>query len=171
MRTDPCQSDRGRPSASPTSWPSWPRLRKSLPSDKVLEVGTGSGYGAAVLAELASEVWTIERHAKLAEYASRRLQAEGIDNVHVVIGDGTLGWPRQAPFDAIVVTASGPGIPAALQDQLAEGGRLILPTGDESQGQSLLRVRRAANEYLSEVLGSVRFVPLIGAQGWNRDRP
>ena len=88
------------------------------PSDKVLEVGTGSGYGAAVLAELAAEVWTIERHTNLAESARRQLRAEGIDNVHVLVGDGTLGWPEESPYDAIVVTASGPGIPAALREQL-----------------------------------------------------
>ncbi len=141
------------------------------PSDKVLEVGTGSGYGAAVLAELAAEVWTIERHANLAESARRQLRAEGIDNVHVLVGDGTLGWPEKAPYDAIVVTASGPGIPDALREQLAEGGRLILPTGTKRRGQTLLRVRRANGDYRRERLASVRFVQLIGAQGWKRGKP
>jgi protein-L-isoaspartate(D-aspartate) O-methyltransferase len=139
------------------------------PSDKVLEVGTGSGYGAAVLGQLALEVWTIERHARLAKAANLLLNAEGVDNVHVTFGDGTLGLPKEAPFDAIVVTASGPGVPAALRDQLAEGGRLILPTGARKRGQSLLRVRRTDGEYQSDDLGPVRFVPLIGRQGWNPD--
>lgn len=139
-----------------------------MPSDKVLEVGTGSGYGAAVLAHLASEVWTIERHTELAENASRQLESEGIDNVHVVVGDGTMGWPEEAPFDAIVVTAASPGIPAALRHQMADGGRLILPTGAKKRTQTLLRVRREGEDYRSEDLGRVRFVPLIGKQGWRR---
>ncbi len=136
------------------------------PSDRVFEVGTGSGYGAAVLALLGAEVWTIERHESLAATARQVLRSEGFDNVHVVVGDGTLGWPDQAPFDAIVVTASGPSIPEALSEQLAEGGRLILPTGADDHGQSLLRVRRLEGDFRSEDLGLVRFVRLIGAQGW-----
>ncbi len=136
------------------------------PTDTVLEVGTGSGYGAAVLAHLAGEVWTIELHESLAETAREQLRAEGVDNVHVLIGDGSLGWPEAAPYDAIVVTASGPGVPAALRDQLSEGGRLILPAGPEHGAQSLLRIRRTDDEFEVEDLGPVRFVPLIGAQGW-----
>lgn len=137
------------------------------PSDRVLEVGTGSGYGAAVLAQLAAEVWTIERLADLAADARRRLQAERVENVHVVEGDGTLGWPEQAPYDAIVVTAGSPGVPRALEEQLAPGGRLILPVGAESRAQSLVRVRRSNGDFHTEDLGAVRFVPLIGEQGWH----
>ena len=129
------------------------------------------GYGAAVLAALAAEVWTIERHTNLAENARRQLRAEGIDNVHVLVGDGTLGWPEESPYDAIVVTASGPGIPGALREQLAVGGRLILPTGTKRRGQKLVRVRRTNGDYSREDLGSVRFVPLIGSQGWKPDTP
>lgn len=136
------------------------------PSDRVLEVGTGSGYGAAVLAHLAAEVWTIERHDDLAETARRRLEGEGIDNVKVLVGDGTLGWPEEAPFDAIVVTASGPVVPQALREQLTDGGRLVLPSGPDGRGQALLRVRRVDGDYQTDDLGPVRFVPLIGAQGW-----
>lgn len=136
------------------------------PDDRVLEVGTGSGYGAAVLAHLAAEVWTIERYEGLAKTAHRRLRAEGLDNVHVAVGDGTLGWPEEAPFDAIVVTASAPDVPPALRQQLADGGRLVLPTGPERRAQALLRIRRIADDYTTEDLGPVRFVPLIGDQGW-----
>lgn len=136
------------------------------PLDRVLEVGTGSGYGAAVLGRLAAEVWTIERHHALADQARRRLDQLGFENVHVVCGDGTLGWPEQAPFDAIVVTAGGPSVPRTLWEQLAEGGSLIMPVGPESRGQELLRVRRIDDQPIEEDLGPVRFVPLIGAQGW-----
>lgn len=140
--------------------------------DRVLEVGAGSGYGAAVLSLIAGEVWTIERHAALADTAADRLRTEGFDNVHVVVGDGTLGAPEHAPFDAIVVTASGPEVPAALREQLVDGGRLVLPVGPPGGAQSLLRIRRHGHDWETEDLGAVRFVPLIGAQGWpQRDRP
>lgn len=136
------------------------------PADRVLEIGTGSGYGAAVLAELAGEVWTIERYQRLADEAKARLRAEGFDDVHVLVGDGTQGWPAAAPFDAIVVTASGPEVPTALRDQLADGGRLVLPIGRRQDVQSLVRLRRHGDNWESEDLGPVRFVPLIGVQGW-----
>lgn len=137
------------------------------PDDRVLEIGAGSGYGAAVLSRIAAEVWTIERHVVLADEARRRLRSLGYDNVHVVGGDGTLGWPEEAPFDAIVVTAGGPAVPAALWEQLTEGGRLIIPVGPETRGQELLRVRRLDGEPIEEDLGAVRFVPLIGEWGWD----
>ena len=136
------------------------------PGDRVLEIGTGSGYGAAVLSRIAGEVWTIERHCPLADEARRRLERVGYDNVHVICGDGTLGWPEAAPYDAIVVTAGGPQVPAALLEQLAEGGRLVIPVGPETRGQSLLRVTRHGEEFREVNLGPVRFVPLIGEQGW-----
>jgi protein-L-isoaspartate(D-aspartate) O-methyltransferase len=136
------------------------------PDSRVLEIGAGSGYGAAVLSRAAAEVWTIERHELLAEQAARRLEELGYDNATVVIGDGTLGLPEQAPFDAVVVTAGGPSIPEALIEQLVDGGRLIIPVGPESRGQRLLRVRRRGDEFDEEDLGPVRFVPLIGQQGW-----
>jgi len=134
--------------------------------DIVLEIGTGSGYAAAVLAHVAKFVYTIERHAVLADLSRARLARLGYANILVRCADGTLGWPEHAPFDAIVVTASGPDIPRALLAQLAIGGRLVMPVGD-SGTQELVRVTRTSDtEYQSEDLGGVRFVPLIGAQGW-----
>lgn len=139
------------------------------PGDRVLEVGTGSGYGAAVLSRTAGEVWTIERHEVLAAGARTVVADLGYDNVHVVVGDGTLGYPEAAPFDAIVVTAGGPDVPTALIEQLAEGGRLVIPVGAEGRGQELVRVRRHGDRFDEEDLGAVRFVPLIGAQGFASD--
>lgn len=142
------------------------------PHERVLEIGTGSGYAAAVLGRIAAQVYTIERHAELAEAATRRLARLGYDNVHVMHGDGTLGWPTEAPFDAIVVAAAGPQIPPALLQQLAVGGRLVIPVGDTPRTQELLRVRRRADgSYAEDHLGGVRFVPLIGAQGWGQEPP
>ncbi len=136
------------------------------PHDRVLEIGTGSGYAAAVLGRVAEAVWTVERHRVLADQAAERLAALGCDNVSVLVGDGTLGWPEAAPYDGIVVTAGGPTVPRALLEQLADGGRLVIPVGDESRNQELLRVRRAGPEFREEDLGPVRFVPLVGRQGW-----
>jgi protein-L-isoaspartate(D-aspartate) O-methyltransferase len=137
------------------------------PNDRVLEVGAGSGYAAAVLAEIATEVYTIERHKILADTARSRLEQLGYRNIQVLFGDGTLGWPEHAPFDAIVVAAGGPDVPEGLKKQLAIGGRLVIPVGYSLHTQKLLRVRRISeNEYQEEDLGGVRFVPLIGAAGW-----
>ena len=137
------------------------------PGQRVLEVGTGSGYAAAILSRIAAEVYTIERHAELAESASRRLRELGYANVHVLHGDGTLGWPEHGPYDAIVVAAGGPQVPEALLAQLVVGGRLVIPIGDTPRDQRLLRVRRVGGDtYDREDLGGVRFVPLIGAGGW-----
>ncbi len=136
--------------------------------ERVLEVGTGSGYAAAVLAHVAGDVFTIERHAPLAATARQRLQRDGLTNVHVHHGDGSLGWPEHAPFDAIVVTAGGPSVPRALQQQLAIGGRLVIPIGPDADSQQLVRVTRiAADRYREERLANVRFVPLVGAQAWD----
>jgi protein-L-isoaspartate(D-aspartate) O-methyltransferase len=138
------------------------------PGDRVLEIGTGSGYAAAVIARIAREVYTIERHEELAETARGRLAALGFDNVFVRHGDGTLGWPERAPFDAIVVAASGPKIPEPLLAQLAPGGRLVIPVGEDKALQRLVRVvRRADGRLEHEDLGDVRFVPLIGVEGWD----
>ena len=142
------------------------------PDDRVLEVGTGSGYAAAVFSRAAAEVFTVERHARLAEEAEQRFRALGYDNIEVAVRDGTLGWPEHAPYDAIIVAAGGPGrIPPPLLEQLAPGGRLVMPRGDTLEGQELVRVRRSEDgESLSEEsLGAVRFVPLVGAAGWTPD--
>ena len=136
--------------------------------DRVLEVGTGSAYGAAVLSRIARAVYTIERHKELAEAAEKRLGHLGYTNVYVRVGDGTLGWPEEAPFDGIVVTASGPHIPGPLRDQLAIGGRLVIPVGMTADSQELVRLHRIGEtEMQRENLGSVRFVPLVGKAGWN----
>lgn len=139
-------------------------------TDRVLEVGTGSGYAAAVLAELAAEVVTIERHLPLAEKAQQRLGAAGYANVDVKVGDGSKGWPEKAPFDAILVAAGGPSAPRVLQEQLEIGGRLVMPVGRELGSQRLIRITRtAANKFEEEDFGGVMFVPLIGEHGWHDD--
>lgn len=136
------------------------------PQDRVLEVGAGSGYAAAVIGEIASEVFAIERHESLARAARERIERLGIDNVHVLVGDGTEGLPRHAPFDAIVAAAAGPRIPQTLLEQLAEGGRLVMPVGPTPHDQTLVRVTRTSSGYERERLEAVRFVPLIGKEGW-----
>lgn len=136
-------------------------------TDRVLEIGTGSGYAAAVLAEIVTEVYTVERLPGLAERARQRLAELAYLNIHVLTGDGTLGWPEHAPYDAIIATAGGPRAPQALLDQLALGGRLVIPLGPDPYEQRLVRIVRATAEaYEREDLELVAFVPLIGAQGW-----
>ena len=133
--------------------------------EHVLEVGTGSGYHTAVLAELASQVVSVERHPALHEGARSVLTALGYGNVELHVGDGTLGWPAPAPYDRILVAAAGPDVPAALLDQLAVGGRLVIPVGSEG-GQRLLLLARTERGVERHDLGPVRFVPLVGADGW-----
>lgn len=133
--------------------------------EKVLEVGTGSGYQAAVLSYLAREVHTIERYANLARYAAVILKELGLDNVHVHTGDGSKGLPEHAPFDAIIVTAAAPNIPRPLLDQLKDGGRLVIPVGGRG-GQVLERWVRQGERYDYESIIPVAFVPLVGEQGW-----
>jgi protein-L-isoaspartate(D-aspartate) O-methyltransferase len=142
--------------------------------EKVLEIGTGSGYAAAVLAEIAGQVYTVERYANLAASAAERLERLGYSNVHVVHGDGTLGWPGHAPYDAIVVAAGGPEVPVSLREQLATGGRLVIPVGPSVRSQKLVRItRRAVHDYDEEELIAVAFVPLVGEEGWEEgaERP
>jgi protein-L-isoaspartate(D-aspartate) O-methyltransferase len=138
------------------------------PGDVVLEIGTGSGYAAAVLSMIAGRVYTIERVPELAETARERLQALGYRQIEVKCGDGTLGWPEHAPFQAIVCAASGPSVPQSLLDQLDVYGRLVMPI-DTPHGQTLVRVTRHSHEgFVTTDLGAVRFVPLIGEQGWSQ---
>ena len=140
------------------------------PGDRVLEVGAGSGYAAAVMAQIAERVYTIERYPSLGEQARARFSGLGYDNIELAVGDGTRGWPEEAPFDAILVAAGGPAVPQALREQLAIGGRLVIPVGEMGTYQTLIRVRRrSAADYEEEGLASVRFVPLVGEQGWTED--
>jgi protein-L-isoaspartate(D-aspartate) O-methyltransferase len=140
--------------------------------EKVLEIGAGSGYAAAVLSEIAADVYTVERHGPLAEKAAATLADLGYHNVHVLHGDGTKGWPEHAPYDAIIVAAGGPSIPESLKEQLKIGGRLVIPVGADLHIQELVRVTRIAkDEYRREDLADVRFVPLLGEEGWTEPQP
>ena len=135
--------------------------------ERVLEIGTGSGYAAAILSRVAKNVLTVERRESLATEARGRLARLGFQNVEVLHGDGTLGWAEHAPYDAIAVAAGGPEVPRALLAQLAPGGRIVIPVGPDEASQTLVRVtKEGAEEYRQEPIASVRFVPLIGAQGW-----
>jgi protein-L-isoaspartate(D-aspartate) O-methyltransferase len=137
------------------------------PGDRVLEIGAGSGYAAAIMGRLAGEVFAIERHHALAAQAGVRLAKLGYTNVDVLEGDGTGGLPAEAPFDAIIASASGSHVPDALLFQLKQGGRLVMPVGEPQQVQALVKVTRVSeDEFEREDLGPVRFVPLIGKHGW-----
>ena len=135
------------------------------PTDRVLEVGTGTGYEAAVLGELAAEVWTIERHAELADKAQAILAELGYRNVHVICGDGSLGLPEHAPFDKILVAAGAPHAPPSLIAQLAEGGRLAVPVGNRVE-QQLQVIQTIGGEIMTTSHVLCCFVPLLGAEGW-----
>ena len=134
---------------------------------RVLEIGTGCGYQAAILAELAPEVYSIERFHTLASRARRVLESLRYFNVKIKVGDGTLGWPEEAPFDAIIVTAAAPGIPRPLLDQLAMGGRLIIPVGDRHT-QTLDVVHKTPQGLQHDYRGGCRFVKLVGSYGWEK---
>lgn len=133
--------------------------------EKVLEIGTGSGYQTAVLSLLAAQVFTVERIALLARQAQETLARFGADNVRFRVGDGSLGWPEHAPYDAILVTCAAPAVPQPLVQQLADGGRLIVPVGPRGY-QDLVRVRKHGATATEERLSPVAFVPLIGEHGW-----
>ena len=135
------------------------------PQDRVLEVGTGSGYQAAVLSKLARFVFTVERVASLARQAKNVLDQLGVDNVSIKVMDGTLGWRAQAPFDAILVTAGAPEVPEPLVKQLADGGRLVVPVGPR-ETQVLKIVERRGDRTFAHELKGACFVPLIGRHGW-----
>lgn len=137
--------------------------------ERVLEIGSGSGYQTAILSLLAREVFTVEMHGALAAAMHERLERLGYRNVQIRIGDGTLGWPEEQPFDAILVTAAAPIIPPPLVQQLAEGGRLVIPAGS-ADSQQLTRLRCRNGELSSERLFPCRFVPLVGQYGWKEEK-
>jgi protein-L-isoaspartate(D-aspartate) O-methyltransferase len=140
------------------------------PDDKVLEIGAGSGYAAAIIGQVAKQVIAIERHGGLARLASERMAKLGYPNVRIIEGDGTGGLPEEAPFDAIVAAASGSHVPQVLLDQLKPGGRLVMPIGEPGAIQQLVKVAKGADGSLKqEGLGSVRFVPLIGEHAFSED--
>lgn len=146
------------------------------PGDKVLEIGAGSGYAAAMVGRIAKKVIAIERHAELAGLAAYRMKRLGYDNVVIVHGDGSAGWAEEAPYDAILASASGSHVPEIVLNQLAIGGVLVMPVGEPQSIQDLVKVTRVAeDDYRRQDLGAVRFVPLIGEQGWDeqgrRPRP
>ena len=135
--------------------------------ERVLEIGTGSGYQTAILAELAEWVYSVERIPDLARTAREILDRLGYDNVAIRVSDGTRGWKSEAPFDAIIVTAGSPKVPEPLKEQLKEAGRLVIPVGDPFT-QNMTRVTRRGNDYHTENLGAYRFVELIGEHGWEK---
>jgi protein-L-isoaspartate(D-aspartate) O-methyltransferase len=134
-------------------------------NEKTLEIGTGSGYQAAILAELSGVVYTVERIESLLEQAKCTLDDLGYTNIYYKVFNGTLGWPEEAPYDAIIVTAGAPRVPKPLTDQLNEGGRLVIPVGDRL-GQELMKVTREEGGFFEKSLGGVRFVSLVGEYGW-----
>jgi protein-L-isoaspartate(D-aspartate) O-methyltransferase len=134
-------------------------------TEKILELGTGSGYQAAILAELAAEVYTVERLARLWRYAEARLRSLGYQGIHLRVGDGSSGWPEEAPFDRILVTAGMPRVADVLLNQLADGGRFVAPVGSRSY-QDLTVVERVGSEYREHRAGGCTFVPFVGKHGW-----
>jgi protein-L-isoaspartate(D-aspartate) O-methyltransferase len=137
--------------------------------ERVLEIGTGSGYQTAILARLASMVYTVERHATLSLRARSVLDGLGFENIHYRVGDGTLGWPENEAFDRALITAAAPKVPEPILDQLVEGGLLVLPLGDE-QSQRITVVRKRQGRPVIHEGISCRFVPLIGVEGWDESR-
>ena len=133
--------------------------------EKVLELGTGSGYQAAILSRLVRQVYSVERHAALAEQAEKVFAQLDYDNIVISVGDGTLGWPEHSPYEAIIVTAAAPDVPQPLMEQLADGGRLVAPVGSR-WSQVLAKVKRQGETLTKEHLTAVAFVPLVGKYGW-----
>jgi protein-L-isoaspartate(D-aspartate) O-methyltransferase len=140
---------------------------RAAPDARVLEIGTGSGYQAAVLSRLVAHVYTVERHTTLAEQAVARFTQLGYDNISVHVGDGTLGWPEHAPYDNAILTAAGPRIPRAILSQVRVEGTVVLPVGSR-KSQRLQRLWIRTRGFIREDLGKVVFVPLVGRQGWQK---
>ncbi len=140
-------------------------------TDRALEIGTGSGYAAAVLSRLVGEVFTVEWYASLAALAEDRFERLAYDNIRVLQGDGSRGWREHQPYQCILVSAGAPAVPSSLREQLARGGRMVIPVGPERSSQQLLGIERRADGSFEELdLGEVRFVPLVGAEGWEQPR-
>jgi protein-L-isoaspartate(D-aspartate) O-methyltransferase len=137
-------------------------------NEKVLEIGTGSGYQAAILGEIAAEVHSVERHDELAERASCLIASLGYTNVHIHVGDGSLGWPDEEPYDAVLVTAAAPAVPEPLKDQLIENGILVIPVG-HPRSQLLEVWQKKAGGFMQKSVANVAFVPLLGEHGWDKD--
>ena len=165
-RDEPLPIGEGQTISQPFMVASMTQALELSPSERALEVGTGSGYQTAVLSQLAREVHTIETRQALSDSAREILGRLGYRNVHFHVGDGTLGWPDAAPYDAILVTAAAPLVPPPLLEQLAEGGRMILPLGSD-EAQDLTCVRRRVGKISTERLYQCRFVRLIGRYGWS----
>lgn len=155
----------GQTISQPSTHARYLELLRLTGRERVLEIGTGSGYQTALLAQLSAQVFSVERVAALADRAREAIRLAGARNVSVLVGDGTLGWRDFAPFDAILVTAGAPAVPAPLADQLAEGGRLLIPLGGREE-QTLTIVTRCGGTLEHRDIGSARFVPLIGTHGW-----
>lgn len=134
-------------------------------AERVLEVGTGSGYQAAILAELCKEVYTVERDQRLLDGAKKVLDEEGYKNIKFALGDGTKGWKDESPFDGIIVTAASPTVPESLKDQIADGGRLVIPVGSR-YSQMLMVIEREGDRFLEKNICGCVFVPLVGKEGW-----
>jgi protein-L-isoaspartate(D-aspartate) O-methyltransferase len=155
----------GQTISQPTVVALMTQLLKLQRDEKILEIGTGSGFQTAILSQFSRRVYTIERHKELGDASRKRLRDMGYQNIVFKIGDGTAGWPQHAPFDKIIVTAGAPVVPQTLAEQLADGGIMLIPTGDRQQ-QELLVYTKQSNVLKCESAGSVVFVPLIGTHGW-----
>jgi protein-L-isoaspartate(D-aspartate) O-methyltransferase len=164
----PLPIDRGQTISQPFIVALMTEALELIGTDKVLEIGTGSGYQTAILAELAWWVVTVERHQELADAARKLLAELGYTNIEVHLAERTLGWRKAAPYQAIIVTAGTPKVPQELLDQLAEGGRMLIPVGSRYE-QELLKIVRRKGELLSQDLGPCRWVPLIGEGAWDEE--
>ena len=159
----------GQTASQPSLQALYMQLLQIGPSDRVLEIGTGSGYQTAVLAHLADRVYSVERIRELSQRARDALDALRLSNVALLVGDGTIGWSRYAPYDAILVSAGGPDVPQPLVDQLAEGGRMLVPVGTR-EAQRLVLVRKIDGQPHFDEIADVTFVPLLGRFGWVDER-
>jgi protein-L-isoaspartate(D-aspartate) O-methyltransferase len=156
----------GQTASQPSLQALYLQTLKIRPTDRVLEIGTGSGFQTALLAHLAGHVYSVERLRELSVRARGFLDALRLTNVALLVGDGTIGWSRYAPYDSILVTAASPGVPQALVDQLTEGGRMLIPVGDRNE-QTLRLIEKTADGVRSEDITACTFVPLLGRFGWS----